>query len=147
MAEIELIKSRMILGAAVKNLNLEIIAEPKYFPVIGAAIARRFQKHNEGDEVSSALFGQTQYAWGGESIRVDTFTVPSNFIGEKFILIAGKQGHFRLMMMKTNWCWKAKLVRLASKQVEDKQQPITLVCIASKSAARYPIHTHATIGS
>ena len=53
MAEIELIKSRMILGAAVKNLNLEIIAKPKYFPVIGEAIARRFQQHNEGDEVSS----------------------------------------------------------------------------------------------
>ena len=85
----------MILGAAVKNLNLEIIAKPKYFPVIGEAIARRFQQHNEGDEVSSALFGQTKYAWGGESIRVDTFTVPSNWLGEKFILIAGKQGHFQ----------------------------------------------------
>ena len=48
LTEIELIKSRMILGAAVKALHLEIIAEPKYFPVIGAAIARRFQKNNNG---------------------------------------------------------------------------------------------------
>ena len=78
--KLRLIKSRMILGAAVKNLDMEIIAKPKYFPVIGEAIARRFQKHNEGDEVSSPLFGQTQYAWGGESIRVDTFTVPPNLL-------------------------------------------------------------------
>ena len=125
MTEIELIKSRMILGAAVKNLNLEIIAKPKYFPVIGAAIARRFQKHNEGDEVSSALFGQTQYAWGGESIRVDTFTVPANLIGEKLILIAGKQGHFRLMY-EDELVLEGEVGKLASKQVEDKQQPITL---------------------
>ncbi|MDD1619264.1 MAG: Wzz/FepE/Etk N-terminal domain-containing protein, partial [Methylococcaceae bacterium] len=59
LTEIELIKSRLILGAVVKNLNQEIIAKPKFFPVIGGAIARRFEQHNEGDEVSSALFGQT----------------------------------------------------------------------------------------
>ena len=125
MTEIELIKSRMILGAAVKNLNLEIIAKPKYFPVIGAAIARRFQKHNEGDEVSSPLFGQPQYAWGGESIRVDTFTVPANLLGEKLILIAGKQGHFRLMY-EDELILEGEVGKLASKQLEDKQQPVTL---------------------
>ena len=35
MAEIELIKSRMVLGETIKNLNLDIIAKPKYFPFVG----------------------------------------------------------------------------------------------------------------
>jgi tyrosine-protein kinase Etk/Wzc len=130
--EIELIKSRMILGAAVKNLNLEIIAKPKYFPVIGEAIARRFQQRNEGDEVSSALFGQTQYAWGGESIRVDTFTIPPNWLGETFILIAGKQGHFRLML-EDELVLEGEVGKLAGKQLEDKQQSVTLFVSLLKS--------------
>lgn len=64
MAEIEIIKSRMILGEAVANLNLDIIAKPKYFPVIGEAIARRFQQRNQDNDVSEPLFGQSRYAWG-----------------------------------------------------------------------------------
>ena len=124
-AEIELIKSRLILGAAVKNLDLEIIAKPKYLPVIGEAIARRFQQNNEGDEVSSPLFGQPGYAWGGEAIHVDTFTVPSNWLGEELILIAGKQGHFRLMY-EDELVLEGEVGKLASNQLEGKQQSVTL---------------------
>ncbi len=125
LTEIELIQSRMILGAAVKNLNMEIIAEPKYFPVIGGAIARRFEQHNEGNEVSSALFGQSSYAWGGEAIHVDTFTVPPSWVGEKLILVAGKQGHFRLMY-EDELVLEGEVGKLASKQLEDGQQSVTL---------------------
>ncbi|MFA5923098.1 MAG: polysaccharide biosynthesis tyrosine autokinase [Methylococcaceae bacterium] len=130
--EIELIKSRLILGTAVKNLNLEIIAKPKYFPVIGKAIARRFQQHNEGDEVSSPLFGLSGYAWGGESIHVDTFTVPSNWLGEPFILIAGEQGHFRLMY-EDELVLEGEVGKLASKQFEDNQESVTLFVSLLKS--------------
>lgn len=38
--EIELLRSRMILGATVDELKLDIVAEPDYFPVLGAAVAR-----------------------------------------------------------------------------------------------------------
>ncbi len=130
--EIELIKSRMVLGAAVKNLNMEIIARPKYFPVIGQAIARRFQQHNEDDEVSSPLFGQSDYAWGGESIRVDTFTVPPNWLGEKLILIAGEQGHFKLMY-EDELVLEGEVGKLASNQPEDDQQSVSLFVSILKS--------------
>jgi tyrosine-protein kinase Etk/Wzc len=131
LTEIQLLKSRMILGAAVKNLNLEIIAEPVYFPVIGGAIARYFEKHHSGNEVSSALFGLKQYALGGETIHIDTFTVPSNLLGEEFILIAGKQGHYRLMHEDKD---KGELVlvlegevgKKSTKQLGDTSEPMTL---------------------
>jgi len=132
LTEIELIKSRLILGAVVKNLNQEIIAKPKFFPVIGGAIARRFQQHNEGNEVSSALFGQSSYAWGGEAIHVDTFTVPPNWLGEKLILIAGEQGHFRLMY-EDELVLEGEVGKLASKQLEDEQHSVTLFVSFLKS--------------
>jgi tyrosine-protein kinase Etk/Wzc len=132
MAEIELIQSRMILGEAVKNLNLEIRAKPKYFPVIGEAIARRFQQHSVGNEVSSPLFGLHEYAWGNESIHVDTFTVPTDWLGKTFILIAGKPGHFRLML-EDELVLEGEVGKLASKQLEDKQQYVTLFVSLLKS--------------
>ena len=36
--------------------------------------------------------------------------------------------------------------KLASKQLEDKQESVTLFVSLSKIAPRYPIYTHATIG-
>lgn len=35
LAEVELIKSRKVLGEAIRNLNLDIEVNPKYFPIIG----------------------------------------------------------------------------------------------------------------
>ncbi len=131
-AEIEIIKSRMILGAAVKNLDLDIIARPKYFPVIGEAIARRFQQHNEGDEVSSSLFGQSDYAWGGEAIQISTLTVPSAWLGKQLTLIAGEQGHFRLMD-KNELVLEGQVGKLASKQIEGQQQSVMLFVSLLKS--------------
>ena len=39
-AEIEILRSRSVLGAVVDNLKLDIIATPDYFPLIGEALAR-----------------------------------------------------------------------------------------------------------
>jgi tyrosine-protein kinase Etk/Wzc len=97
LTEMEIIKSRKVLGQAVKNLNLEIIAKPIYFPIIGEAFARRFQKQAVDSQVAAALFGKDQYAWGGEAIQVDTFSIPDTWIGKEFTLQAGTQGHFTLL--------------------------------------------------
>lgn len=97
LAEIEIIRSRKILGAVVQNLELNLIAEPKYFPIIGRALARRFEStHN--NEVAAAYFELIDYAWGGESILVDTFEISDEFVGKDFTLIAQDQGHFKLLL-------------------------------------------------
>ncbi|MDD5269525.1 MAG: polysaccharide biosynthesis tyrosine autokinase, partial [Methylococcales bacterium] len=129
MAEVELINSRMVLGQVIKNLGLDIIATPNYFPIIGKAFARRFEQqvfeqHTKEEKISSALFGLTQYAWGGESIRVDTFTVPAYWRDKEFTLIAGKPGHFQLMLKDTP-ILEGEVGKLVSKQLDD-QQYVTL---------------------
>lgn len=39
-AEVELIKSRMVVGKTVNDLSLDIVAEQKYFPIFGKGFAR-----------------------------------------------------------------------------------------------------------
>lgn len=99
LAEIEIIKSRMVLGQVVNNLGLEIIAKPNYFRGIGEFVARRF-KQRHGGKVSSAVFGQEQFAWGGEELKISTLEVPEKWQGESLLLVAGEQGHFKLMADK-----------------------------------------------
>lgn len=43
-AEIELIKSRMVIGKTIKDLSLETVVEQKHFPVIGKGLARILEK-------------------------------------------------------------------------------------------------------
>jgi len=94
LAEIEIIKSRLVLGSAVKNLNLDIIAQAKYFPIFGKTIARRFQQHNKTGEISMPMMGLDHYAWGGETIRIDSLIVPKDWADQPLTLIAGEQGQF-----------------------------------------------------
>lgn len=90
-AEIEIIRSRMVVSKAVDNLRLYISAKPVYFPLIGAKIASRAKGLSE-----PGLFGLGGFAWGSESINVEQFDVPESFEGEKFKLIAEGDGRYRV---------------------------------------------------
>jgi len=94
VTEIELIKSRTVLGGAVDKLNLDIVIEPKYFPVIGAAVARRFAGLD--GEIAAPLMGMSSYAWGGEVLRVSEFSVPAAFYGEGHVLHSLGDGNYAL---------------------------------------------------
>jgi len=88
-AEIQLIKSRRVLSTVVKSLNLDIRVVPHYFPVVGAAVARRFS--GQPGELADPLFG-SKYVWGGESISINRFDVPEGLEGKTHILVATDAG-------------------------------------------------------
>ncbi|MDX8377059.1 MAG: polysaccharide biosynthesis tyrosine autokinase [Mariprofundales bacterium] len=81
-AELEIIKSRMVIGNAVERLKLNIIAKPSLFPVIGGFFYRR----HSGDALAEPLFGLTEYCWGGETINISTLEVPSIYKGKVLTL-------------------------------------------------------------
>lgn len=87
VTEIELLKSRSVIGEAVDSLKLDIIAEPKLFPFIGNRAYRKFTPISDGD-LAEPSFGASSYAWGGESINIFRFDVPRNAINEEFVLVA-----------------------------------------------------------
>ncbi|WP_454726790.1 MULTISPECIES: polysaccharide biosynthesis tyrosine autokinase [Cupriavidus] len=90
-AEIEIIRSRMVVGKAVDNLRLYISARPSYFPFVGAWIAGR-----SGGLSEPGLLGFGGFAWAKESIDVVQFDVPASVEGEKFKLTALGEGRYRL---------------------------------------------------
>lgn len=94
-AEIELLRSRMVVGEVVDDLQLTITAKPNYFPLLGAAVARGFAASDE-QPVAPAVGGLRQFAWGGESIRVTTLELPAGLLGKDLTLTALEGGEYQL---------------------------------------------------
>lgn len=105
--EIELIKSRRNIGAAVDNLNLDIEVEPNYFPLIGEFIARRF-KPDATNSVASPLLGMNSYAWGGEQLKLAELKLPQELLGTDLTLVSGELGTFTLLDEEGNFLVKGQ---------------------------------------
>jgi len=95
VTEIELLKSRSVIGEAVDTLNLDVIVEPKLFPLMGNRAFRSFKPESPG-QLAEPRFGASSYAWGGESIDVFRFDVPSYNIDTEFTLITGDNNQVEL---------------------------------------------------
>jgi tyrosine-protein kinase Etk/Wzc len=94
--EIELMKSRAVIGKAVDNLSLDIQVSPLRYPLIGDVLARRFQP-TPAQALAEPVLGDGRHAWGGEQIEVRRFEVPEARRGELFTLVAGEAGTLRLL--------------------------------------------------
>ncbi|HJR31956.1 MAG TPA: GNVR domain-containing protein, partial [Pseudomonas sp.] len=95
VTEIELLKSRAVLGKAVENLKLDIIIEPNYFPLIGHFLSRHFKPASE-NELASPLLGLNSYTWGGETLDIFQLEVPDDYLGKTLTLRAEGDGAFSL---------------------------------------------------
>jgi len=90
--EIEIIRSRSVLGKVVTDMALDVDIEPIYFPVVGALWVHL----HRDDALTKPLFGDSSFAWGGESLKVSYFNVPDDSLGEAFQLRAGENGAYQL---------------------------------------------------
>ncbi|MES2150732.1 MAG: polysaccharide biosynthesis tyrosine autokinase [Pseudomonadota bacterium] len=91
IAEMELLRSRMVVARAVDNLQLFIEVRPKYFPVIGFWFANDQARLSE-----PGVFGHGGYVWGGERAEVPQFDVPESWLGRHFTLTALGAGRYQL---------------------------------------------------
>jgi tyrosine-protein kinase Etk/Wzc len=90
--EIEIIRSRKVLGPVVDKLNLTLEAQPRTFPGIGSTFARRY----EGDGVAPPPLGLASYAWGGEQIHIGHLELPAKLVGAPLRLEALAGGEYVL---------------------------------------------------
>ncbi|TWO72529.1 polysaccharide biosynthesis tyrosine autokinase [Caenimonas sedimenti] len=90
-AEIEIIRSRLIVGQAVDNTALHIDARPRYVPFIGNWMARRAKTLSD-----PGFLGLGGYVSGTERIGIETFKVPSAFEGERFRVTSQGAGAYTL---------------------------------------------------
>lgn len=91
-AEQEILTSRMVLNRVIDRQRINILAEPKYFPLIGRAVARRY----DGEGLNSPMLGLSSYAWGGEMIQLEHLEVPKEMLDEKLTLVSKDSSAFEL---------------------------------------------------
>jgi tyrosine-protein kinase Etk/Wzc len=90
IAEMELLRSRMVIAPAVDRLRLDIDVKPKYFP-----IARFWPA--DADELSDpGLFGYGGYTWGAERIDISIFNVPATMLNRAWVITAQGNNRYRL---------------------------------------------------
>ena len=70
-AEIEILRSRLVVGKAVDDLQLYVTATPQYLPLVGGWLARRAT-----DLSNPGFMGMGGYVSGNESIRLGMLEVP-----------------------------------------------------------------------
>ncbi|MBX3655498.1 MAG: polysaccharide biosynthesis tyrosine autokinase [Ramlibacter sp.] len=90
-AEMEILRSRMVVGGAVDALRLNITAAPRYIPVIGAWLARRAKGLSE-----PGFMGMAGYVSGTEKIRLSLTNVPDSLEGERLLLTVLSGGGYEL---------------------------------------------------
>ncbi len=79
VSEIEILRSRMILGQVIADLKLDIRATPKRLPIIGNFLSRYSLPKPDIAFISS-------YAWHNEAIRVSRLDVPDELLGRNISL-------------------------------------------------------------
>jgi tyrosine-protein kinase Etk/Wzc len=90
--EMEILRSRMLIGAVVDELKLDVSARPTRFPLVGSAIARRYA----GKGPAPAPLGLSSYGWGGERIRLGRIDVSDDLYDVPLRLVALPGERFRV---------------------------------------------------
>jgi tyrosine-protein kinase Etk/Wzc len=90
-AEIEIIRSRMVIGQAVDNTLLYIDARPRYLPVVGDWMARRAKTLSD-----AGIAGIGGWVTGSEKITVTVFDVPRELEATDFVVTAAANNKFTL---------------------------------------------------
>lgn len=106
---IEIMRSRLVLGPVVDQLGLDVVAEPRHFPIVGDAFARRHR-----GAPGAPLLGPSRFAWGGEEIAVAQLGVPEDLLGEPLTLLALGGDAYRLTDEKGRALLDGRVGALAS---------------------------------
>ena len=95
LGEIEIARSRSVIGRAVSELkaNIEVTVENRV-PVIGGWLSRVLPKNEVG--LVKPLFNFGKFAWGGEQIRIQELIVDQALLGKPLTLIVGEQNSWEL---------------------------------------------------
>ncbi len=93
--EIEIVKSRSIIGGVVVELQKNIsVSVTNYMPIVGNILSRVLSRESDG--LVSPPFGLNRWAWGGEKLVIGELTVPSRLYDEPLILLVEEDQKWQL---------------------------------------------------
>lgn len=86
-AELEILRSRMVLGQAVDQAQLDVSVTPARLAVVGDFLVRRGMERPGFAKAS---------VWAGEYLNIGNLHVDPSWLGRSMRLVAGEAGHYRL---------------------------------------------------
>jgi len=140
--EIEILRSRMVVSRAVDNLRLFINARPKYFPLVGAWLAKK----NE-DLSTPGLLGYGGYAWGAEQINVPIFNVPAELENHQFVLTVEGNGQFRVAQSSKNIEFHGKTGSTLNIPTASGKIELRVESFAAKTGAQFVLTRSSRLGT
>ncbi|MCX5544990.1 polysaccharide biosynthesis tyrosine autokinase [Paraburkholderia sp. CNPSo 3076] len=141
-AEIELIRSRTVVGETVDKLHVDIDARPHYFPLIGAPIARYRAQFSDG--LLPPMLAMKSFAWGGERIGVAQFTVPAALYEKKFKLTALDDEAFELVDPDNNVVLRGRVGTIVNGRTEYGPITLKVTSLLAHSGARFDLKRFST---
>jgi len=98
--EIEIIKSRSVIGAAIEALQLNVnVTVANRVPLLGIWLARTLEADEQG--LVKPPVGWLSYAWGGERLEIDQIKLPQSLIGKPLLLTVEKDSQWQLTEQAT----------------------------------------------
>lgn len=91
-AEIELVRSRLVLSRALDRVDQYVMATPQYFPLVGYWLSQK-----QKNVLPSGFLG---FAWGSEQIKIGTFNVPESLQNQDFVVTNEGNGTYTFSGLK-----------------------------------------------
>ena len=100
VGEIEIIRSRTVIGQVVEQLkaNVEVTVENRA-PIIGEWLSRVLETDEQG--LAIAPTDMVSYAWGGERLQIGRVRVPQNLYGKSMLLSVADDRQWTLSLDET----------------------------------------------
>lgn len=95
VTEIELLRSRMVLGQAVADLDLDWRVSQDLFPVIGTMVSRYDLP------VLNTILPQ-RFARRGDRLEIEELVVPPDWLNQRMTLVVTEEGRFRITLPDGN---------------------------------------------
>jgi tyrosine-protein kinase Etk/Wzc len=136
-AEIEILRSRMVIGQAVDKTLYFIEAQPRYIPLIGATLARQSQTVSQ-----PGIFGLGGWVSGAETITVSAFDVPAAFEGTKFRLTLRDGNRYALSHPDLDKDIVGKLGTVLTAALPEGPLHLVVSDIQAKPGAQFDLYRH-----
>ena len=95
LGEIEILRSRSVVGRAVDNLKANVEVDVfNRLPILGGWLSRTLPRGADG--LVKPLWDGSELAWGGETLRIEEIAVPKELLGVPLFLQVGKEQSWTL---------------------------------------------------
>jgi tyrosine-protein kinase Etk/Wzc len=143
IAEMELLRSRMVISRAVDNLQLYVEVQPVYFPVVGSWLADR----SKGALSQPGIFGFGGYVWGGERLEVGLFNVPDALLGRDFVITALSPERYRFGGSNGAPAFEGKVGQQYVVPTSDGSMQLKVASIHALTGAQFRVRRLARLGT